>query len=138
MLKDVLLGCAAATTAIVAVIGLKNWSRELKGRAEFEAARNLIRATYKLRDEIARCRSPFMGGYEFPKEYVHGAQHSPEEEARGWAYVYRNRWEPVLSALQDFETNALEAEALWGVQIRIGTDELRQCVIELRTSVLSH
>ena len=34
MVKDVLLGIAAATTVTVAVIGLKSWRRELKGKAE--------------------------------------------------------------------------------------------------------
>lgn len=56
--KNVLLGNAAAATATVAVIGIKNWSREIKGKAEFEIVRNLIRATYKLRDELQICRSP--------------------------------------------------------------------------------
>lgn len=50
IVKDVLVGVAAATTAVAAVIGLRSWSRELKGKAEFEAARNLARATYKVRD----------------------------------------------------------------------------------------
>ena len=62
-IKDVLLGLAAATTAVVAVIGLKNWSRELKGKAEFEIARNMIRATYKLRNELQICRSPFYSAH---------------------------------------------------------------------------
>ena len=57
--KDIFLAIAAAITAIVAVMGLRSWSRELKGKAEFEAARNLALATYKLRDALRECRSPF-------------------------------------------------------------------------------
>jgi hypothetical protein len=41
-IKDVLLGGAAVATASVAVIGLKNWSRELRGKADFDVARGLI------------------------------------------------------------------------------------------------
>lgn len=35
VLKDILVGIAAATTAVVAIKGLRSWSRELKGKAEF-------------------------------------------------------------------------------------------------------
>lgn len=134
--KDVFLGIAAATTAIVAVIGLKNWSRELKGKAEFDVARNLIRATYKLRDELKNCRSSFINAYEFPDGYQ-GTVGKPshQEEAQAWAHVYKNRWGPICSAIQEFDSHTLEAEALWGKEIRTRTDHLRQCVKELNVAI---
>lgn len=135
-IKDVLLGLAAATTAIVAVIGLKNWSRELKGKAEFEIARNMIRATYKLRNELQNCRSPFYSAHEFPEGYNGMSRTmSAEEEAKAWIHIYKNRWAPVWTALQEFDTYTLEAEALWGATVRTKTDELRQCVKELNIAI---
>ena len=95
-IKDIVLVIAAATTARVAVLGLKNWSRELKGKTEFKVSRNLIRATYKLRDEIQNCRSPFISDYEFPKEYKGSlGETSAEVEAQAWLFVYKNRWASV-------------------------------------------
>ncbi|MGO9019412.1 MAG: hypothetical protein ACLQVJ_13795 [Syntrophobacteraceae bacterium] len=135
LLKDVFLGIAAATTAIVAVVGLKNWSRELKGKAEFEVARGLVRATYKLRNEIAIFRSPLVRWQEFPETYHGFAEKPPDEHAKAWAHVYQKRWDPVMKCLQDFETSSLEAEALWGMQVRSQTNELRQCVVQLRSSI---
>jgi len=136
VMKDVLLGIAAATTATVAVIGLKSWSRELKGKAEFEVARNLIRATYKLRDELQNCRSPLIGAYEFPEGYQGTlGKSSPHEKAQAWAHVYKNRWAPVWSAIQEFDSHTLAAEALWGKEIRTRTDQLRQCVRELNAAI---
>jgi len=136
VIKDVLLGFAAATTATVAVIGLKSWGRELKGKAEFEVARNLIRATYKLRDELQICRSPFISAYEFPEGYRGTLEKSsPQGEAQAWNHVYKNRWVPVWSAIQEFDSHTLEAEALWGKEIRTRTDQLRQCVRELNTAI---
>jgi hypothetical protein len=135
-IKDVILGVAAATTAIVAVIGLKNWSRELKGKAEFEVGRNLIRATYKLRDELQNCRSPFISAYEFPESNQRArGESSSQEEAQAWAHVYKNRWSPVWKVIQEFDSNTLEAEALWGKEIRTRTDQLRQCVKTLRAAI---
>lgn len=133
VVKDVLLGLAAATTAAVAVLGLRKWRQELEGKAQFEVARNLIRATYRLRDAIGTCRSPFYSAYEFPEGYKGGlgAQHSAEEETRAWIHIYKNRWAPVWAALQEFDSHTLEAEALWGSAIRTKTDALRKCVREL-------
>jgi hypothetical protein len=134
--KDVLLGIAAATTATVAVVGLQSWRRELKGKAEFETARNLIKATYKLRDDLQNCRSPFYSAYEFPEGYKGTlGSPSPQEEAQAWIHIYKNRWAPVWSALQEFDSYTLEAETLWGTAIRSKTDALRQCVRELNTAI---
>src|SRR6266850_7233997 len=137
VVKDVLLGLAAATTAIVAVLGLRKWRQELEGKAHFEAGRNLIRATYRLRDTIGACRSPFYSAYEFPEGYKGGlgAQHSADEETRAWIHIYKNRWAPVWTALQDFDSHTLEAEALWGSTIRTKTDALRTCVRELNLAM---
>lgn len=135
VIKDVLLGAAAVTTATVAVIGLKNWSRELRGKTEFEAARNLMRATYLVRDELQYSRAPFVAAGEFPSDYPGLQAATAEQEAQAWSYIYRNRWEPVREALQEFETHVLEAEALWGGDIRTKTDELRQCARELQVAM---
>lgn len=134
VIRDVLLGTAAVTTATVAVIGLKNWSRELRGKTEFEVARNLMRATYCLRDELQYSRSPFVSAGEFPSDYPGPGSASAEQEASAWARVYGNRWTPVREALQEHETHALEAEAIWGSGIRAKTDDLRQCARELQVA----
>jgi hypothetical protein len=135
--KDVLLGLAAATTAIVAALGLRKWRQELEGKAHFEAARNLIRSTYRLRDAIRSCRNPFYSGQEFPEGYKGGLGGcvGSEEEVRAWAYIYKNRWAPVWAALQEFDATTLEAEALWGSGVRAKTDALRKCLAELNAAI---
>lgn len=51
------------------------------------------------------------------------------------AHVYKNRWAPVAEAIQEFDAQALEAEALWGTAIRERTQVLRQCAVVLSTSM---
>ena len=126
-MKDVLLGGAAVATASVAVAGLKRWRLELCGKADFEAARALAQATYKLRDELAICRSPFVRGHEFPPSYQAIPKQTAREEKEGWADVYKNRWAPVLTAIQEFDTHSLESEALWGESARSKTQGLSSC-----------
>jgi hypothetical protein len=134
-IKDVLLGAAAVITASVAYAGLKKWRLELRGKAEFDAARTLARATYKLRDELAYCRAPFVRAQEFPSSYHSGSTRTTQQDAEGWAHVYKARWEPVWAAILDFDTQALEAEALWGDDARDRAQALRSCVKELSVAI---
>lgn len=130
--KDLAIGAAAVTTAVVAVTGLRNWQRELTGRAQFDVALSLVRATYKLRDEIQSCRSPLVVNSEFPEgAYRERREGTPDEVADAWAHVYIERWKFVQDALREFDAQSLEAEALWGADIRKRTRELHRCVNQL-------
>ena len=135
--RDIILILGTIITVSVAREGLKSWSQELKGKADFDVARNLIRATYKLRDEIRYCRSPWIQLGEFPDNY-NSNEKTPIIEAKAYSFIYENRWKPVSTALQDFETQSLEAEALWGLwgsQFKPKTDELRQCARTLLVAI---
>ena len=136
LLKDIFISAAAIATAYAAVTGVQNWSKELKGKAEFKLARNLIRATYKLRDEVKICRTQYIGSHEFPEDYFKSKEkHTPKEEAEAWAYVYNSRWQPVWNALQEFDVQTLEAEALWGSGIRKKTDQFREYIRILNIAI---
>ncbi|AIF98278.1 hypothetical protein [Alteromonas australica] len=132
--KDVCLSIAAITTAFVAISGLKSWRKELRGKADFEVARGLIRATYKLRDELTYSRSPFTSANEFPEGYD-PLNKTPEKEAEAWAYIFTNRWKPISDAVQEFEAQTLEAEALWSKSIKDIAFELRRCSRTLRVAM---
>ena len=134
--KDIFLSLAAITTSIVAVVGLKNWSRELRGKADFEVARALIRAVYKLRDEIRYARSPWTFPSEFPEGYsLIPSNKTDQNEAEAWSYVFTNRWKNVAEAVQEFEVQVLEAEALWGSEIKTKANALRNCATSLRVAM---
>jgi hypothetical protein len=125
--KDVVLAIAGVLTAVVALVGLKTWSRQLRGTADFEVARKLAKATYKLRDEIQIYRSPWIRSSEFPEGQREGGSTNPTEtRANAYGHVFSARWQPVYAALQEFDTQTLEAEALWGISVRTKTDELRR------------
>ncbi|PUE57335.1 hypothetical protein B9Z45_07880 [Limnohabitans sp. 2KL-17] len=126
-IKDVVLATAGIVTAVVAVLGLKTWSRQLRGTADFEVARKLAKATYKLRDEIQIYRSPLIRPSEFPDgQSDDGSTDRTRTRANAYGHVFSARWEPVYAALQEFDTQTLEVEALWGTSVRTKTDELRR------------
>lgn len=132
--KDILLSIASVITATVAVIGLNSWRKELRGKAEYEVARRLIRATYKLRDELNYSRSPFIGSYEFPDGYD-PIDKSASDEAKAMAFVYANRWKSIMVPLQEFEAQTLEAEVLWGKEIKRIAFQLKHCSSTLKNSM---
>lgn len=133
--KDIVLAVAAIVTASAAWLGLTKWRDELRGRVNFDVARGLARATYRLRDELRSARSPLIRGAEFPPGYKGQPGSTGQAEAQAWAYVYKNRWEPVAQALREFEAQSLEAEALWGAEIRELCQTLGKCALELFISM---
>lgn len=130
-LKDIAIAAAAVVTAFVAYVGLQKWREELRGKADFEVARAFARATYKVRDEIAICRAPLIRGAEYPPDYQPALPGRPPDraaEATALAYIFNNRWTPVIAALREFDTQRLEAEALWGPDVRKDAEEIHKCV----------
>jgi ribosome-associated translation inhibitor RaiA len=123
----------------VAYTGLEKWHKELRGKANFEVAREFIKSVYKLRDEIKICRSPFISAMEFPKGYYtsHG-NHTAEEKGQAMAHVYGRRWESVGKATQEFDTVSLEAEALWGISIKEKIQDFRKCVHSLNVYIQAY
>jgi hypothetical protein len=127
--KDVVIAVAAAVTAAVAVFGVNKWRQELHGKTNFDAARALIRSTYRLRDEIKNCRWSYFPNAEHPPGY------DGSETADTWRYMYKKRWDRIVDCVQDFDSSALEAEALWGTDIRTKAQALRDCVGELQIAI---
>ena len=60
------LAISAVAGVIIAGIGLRTWRHELRGRVEYDLARDVLRGVFELRDEIQRIR------YVFSSESVDG------------------------------------------------------------------
>lgn len=136
LLKELLLVAAAITGGIVAVSGLRTWKRQLKGQSEYELARRLLLAIYRLRDAFRAARSPLMfvppdeGGSDagegtFPqKRHIRGLRRGFEERLR----ALDNTWSDVQLA-------ALEAEVIWGRAVRELVAPLNECRAKFVTTV---
>lgn len=133
--KDIILGLAAITTAGVAVYGVRSWKRELTGKTEFEAANRMLQALYKVRDNFFAVRSRYISGGEFPPEYYQTQQRDNQLEGQAHAHIFKNRWVYLGKELQEFDSCAFEAEALWGPEFKSLVVQIRQCVRELQTSM---
>jgi hypothetical protein len=139
IIRDIVTGAAAMTVAIVAVKGLSTWKRQLFGNANYELARRLLRATYKLREAIRYVRMPMMSNAEIAEARKAAGSEVPDTDSRNGTederITFQARWRKISDALVGFDAELLEAEALWGRPIRELSEHLLKCVSELSRAI---
>ncbi len=59
----------------------------------------------------------------------------PKFHAESNRAVYAKRWKPINEALSDLEISAVEAEAIWGKEIRDLIKEIRKSVASLSCAI---
>lgn len=136
-IKDIIISLSAVTTACIAFNGLHKWKKELKGKVYFDIAREHIRSTYKLRDEIEFARSAATFSHEYP-DYYDSFEKDPLKRAEAYRYIYTNKIEPVRLAVQNFDLTTLESEALWGKVIKQKSRKLRSMYFRLSSAIHSY
>jgi hypothetical protein len=121
LLKDFVLSGAAITGAFVAVKGLGTWQRQLKGQFEYKLSRRILVTLFKYRDAINGVRNPVMLVYEMPSPSEDEVSKMSREQIRfyGTSEAYQARWDKVQAERTSLYADLLEAEAIWG-------DELKQ------------
>lgn len=135
-IKDVVVGIAAAVAAYIAFQGLSAWRRELKGKSEYQLAKEVLRAAYKVREAFKHIRHIAIYSYEYPegmRDY-HGHL-KRENEHEGTAYVYKKRWEKLDEAFRELEEKHLEAQVEWGAKFQDVIVPLRTCRAELLVAI---
>lgn len=110
-IANIVLAVSAATGAVVAIVGLRTWRRELRGRTDFDLARRVMLAVYELRNEFRHVRNVF----------------TPDSFDTG--YEQLNRKASQLDAA------LLEAEVLWGDKLRPAKEKLKECLDSWRTAL---
>lgn len=120
LLKDLVLSGAAITGAVVAVKGLGTWQRQLKGQSEYELSRRILVTVFKYRDAINGVRHPAMWAYEMPSPPDDEAAKMSPEQIRfyGTSKAYQARWDKVQTERTSLYADLLEAEAIWGLELK--------------------
>ena len=120
LLKDLVLSGAAITGAAVAVKGLGTWQRQLKGQSEYELSRRILVSVFKYRDAINGVRHPAMWAYEMPSPPEEEAARMSREQIRfyGTSKAYQARWDKVQTERTSLYADLLEAEAIWGAELK--------------------
>jgi hypothetical protein len=125
--NQVLLTASALGLLVVTWLGLRVWKQQLKGTAEWELSRRLLRQVYSVRDRIRQGRSMLMTGGEVEAAIASGNAQGKEEKVDGLAAGYQKRWERIQAALSELDLENLEAEVLWGRTALDAVVPLRDC-----------
>ena len=142
MLSDIATGAAALTAAVVAVVGLQTWKKQLTGKSEYDVARRLLRSVYQVRQAIRFVRNPFISAGETSQAL---RESDVEIEPKDWEFhevsqqaVYASRWQRVQDALSALDVEAFEAEVLWGSDVTETLGPLRRCISQLGVHIQLH
>jgi hypothetical protein len=139
LLKDVVTILSASTVAIVAVLGLRTWKNQLRGKTEYELARRLLKAVYRVRSTIGMVRAPLIFAGEARQalreagiEVENPLNQDAQPQTEGAVY---QRWDKLQEALTELNVEACEAEALWGQDIQNRLGQLGKNVTTLRAKI---
>ncbi len=141
ILKDVSSISAAGVAMYVALKGRQAWKRQLRGNADFDLARRVLRATYAVRHAVQLARAAFLTAAEMQSalasrtEATTAVAGAGKDDDDGEMAAYQIRWQRVNAALTDFHGVALEAEALWGQDAATKTAEVFRLANELHHAI---
>ena len=143
LVKDIITSVSALIVAILAIIGLHTWKKQLKGKTEYELAQRLLRATYRVREALVLVRNP----YQSPAEITQAMKEvgiegnpldDPGKKAQTEGALYQNRFRKVQEAFVEIESVALGAEAIWGVIVKEYLKPLQECAVVLSLNIQTY
>jgi hypothetical protein len=122
----------AVGALVVAIVGLNTWRAQLRGTAEYELARRVLRAVLNVRDKISEVRNPLVSASETESDQEGPPIGTLDETLRaGQRRAYERRWNNLVKARSALRLELLEAEVLWGAAIRTPERQLNECIGEL-------
>lgn len=121
--RDIAVSVSALAAALIAVMGVNAWRRQLKGMTEYQIALKVLKALYALRESFIEAR----GRFTFPAEWTErtpDASGRAEFMALSEGQSYQHRLSRVGSARADLLVAQQEALAVWGDPAEDALDEL--------------
>lgn len=119
VLKDLLTGIGALVIAAIAISGINTWKKQLKGKTDYEIARDYLRAAIKVKNAIDDLRNPgiSIGEQKAAREkYPFSDDNYITEHQKDTRAVYSVRWDAVRDAWEELDRKIIEAEISWDVE----------------------
>lgn len=143
LVKDIITGLSALTAAIIAILGLHAWKKQLKGKNEYELAQKYLKAVYKIREALAWVRNPYQSAIEISEamkeaNFINVSFKDPTYQVKSAKAVYQKRFRKVTETFLDLESIMLEAETLWGNSVREHINLLQKHSFSLSMTIQMH
>jgi len=134
--SDTIVGISALAAAVFAFMGVSTWRKQLKGKSEYERAKETLKSVYRVREAFRHVRAPYIFSSEYPEDLRdHHGSLKKEFEHKGMVAVYEARWKVLAEAFHELEEKALEAQVEWGPEFENVIMPLRQCRSELLVTI---
>ena len=131
--KDIIFSVVAILTLITGWVGLTTWKTELKGKSEYQLAKEVLMTVYRVREGFKGIRVNMMFSNEYPEGVLTPLGQIKEgKEYETYKYVYDNRWKALSEALRDLENKNLEAQVEWGPENHEKIMKIRICASQLQ------
>jgi len=114
--SDAITAISAIIIVSLAIYGIREWRRQIKGKTNYEIARRYLKASLNLRNAILYVRNPFIPAIEMQtalKEHGFKSEEYTDNVKTNIA-VYSRRWKKVQEAWTDLEAELLDAEVSLG------------------------
>jgi hypothetical protein len=122
-------------TPIIAAYGLVSWKSELRGRAEYEVATNVLAGAYRVRDAIRQVQSPFMTPREWTARERREGESEHDTQTYNSFYAFANRFGLVRDAIKDWYPHVVRGEALFETAAKRATDSLAKMANKLWVAI---
>jgi hypothetical protein len=136
VIRDILQTFFYATASIVGWIGLKKWREELKGKIEYEAAKQALVQSYSIRDQIRIVQSPVMSPSEWSGCKTTEYETENQRKANESFFAYSKRFQELQVKISGMYPAMVEAEAVFGEESREKLDKLIGITRRLWTAIL--
>ena len=128
IISDMMVGVSAVIVAIIAYFGLEAWKRELKGRATYQTAKELLKAVYEVRNAFEYVRSQAVYADDYPPELCNTSGDLLfSKQLEGARAKYKKRVQVLDRSFSKLGDNLLSAQVEWGEDFREKISDLIQC-----------
>jgi|GEM_PF-3065436 len=118
VIKDFVLMIGSGAGIYFAATNLNTWKRQLSGQSDHALARNLLVNLFKYKNAIERIRHPFISSVEMGinEELDKNGGDLDKAQYIGTVKAYTARWKHLNEVKAEFQTDIVEAHALWGAE----------------------
>ncbi|MEJ0089595.1 MAG: hypothetical protein WDM80_07620 [Limisphaerales bacterium] len=115
ILKNKLFPFQPLLASLSLFLAFATWRKELKGKSEYQKAKDILKAVYRVKNGFMVVRSPWMDSSEYSKECFDENGHLKKGmEFEGQLYAYQTRMKNLEEAFAELESQTLDAQVEWG------------------------
>ncbi|MEX0723502.1 MAG: hypothetical protein WD053_06485 [Gracilimonas sp.] len=109
---------------IIAILGLGEWKKQLKGNTKYDLARRVLIKTFKVRDAFLAVRNPFMS-----------LDSNEEDRIKSEQKGFKKRLDKLHTEWSELYVEIIETQALYGTEEAKVFNSLNSCKAELEADI---